>query len=868
MRGAGLDLAAEHWAAGLQLGEFRLIRPLGHGGMGVVWLAEQMVPLRREVAIKVMLPERRGALAEAWFEVERQALASLSHPSVARIFDAGRLPDGAEYLAMEYVPGLPLDRWLAQTRPDPRTLARVLIALCGGVQHAHQRGLIHRDIKPANVLVQDIDGLPLPKLIDFGVAISAAAAPAAGAARRVAGTVAYMAPEQMDPQDEGIDARADVYALGAVLAHALYRLANVVPAEDAVSSTSLREGLASSLGLATAGAPTGKDLTALRNLPAELRAVAVRAMAVDRQHRYHSAAALAEDLQRALDRQPVLAMGGGRMYRLRCFLRRHAYGSAVAALAVLALLVFAVLMTVQARRIAAEATRAQQALAELEQVSAFQSRMLETMDPQQMGAALRGELQRLQRAAGIEQPELALEVVNFTELVRSSLDQSLLQHTRRAIDAEFAAQPALQVRLLEALAETQMALGLYASAQASWRHAQGIAETTWGALDARSLSARDGMATTLQALGKLDEADALYTTTLEDRRRQLGADHPHTLDSINNLGLLRHVQARYAEAQTLYTEALAGYQRVYGSEHPSTLQAQHNLGGLLRDQGQLDAAEPLWRSVMEQRQRVLGMDHADTLSSMSSLSTLLYAQGKLDAAEPLAVEVLARARQALGDTHPITLSCIGNLATLRAAQNRPEDTATLLAEALAGAHAVWGPEHPGTQTFYANLGQLRRQQGQWDEAARLWGELLLIRRRVLGDAHPSTLALLSNYADLQRERGDAQTALRLLAAAEADARAVHVGPQQFRLGLHLARMGKAHLALGSASDLAQAARLLEEGHALSAAISGPTHAETLDMAATLARVHEHWHRLAPAAGHAALAREWQARAQPEGAPVP
>ncbi len=210
------------WRAGQRLGPFRLKRQLGRGGMGLVWLADQLEPLQREVAIKVMLAANTSPVAEAWFQIERQALAQLSHRAIAQIYDAGRLPDGGLFFAMEYVPGEPLDDYLERHPTSLEDLAELLIEICSGVQHAHQRGLIHRDIKPANLLVSQVDGRAQPKLIDFGVAVSAAGTLAsASTSSDGAGTRAYMAPEQLNPDESGIDARCDVYALGAVLAQCL-----------------------------------------------------------------------------------------------------------------------------------------------------------------------------------------------------------------------------------------------------------------------------------------------------------------------------------------------------------------------------------------------------------------------------------------------------------------------------------------------------------------------------------------------------------------------------------------------------------------------------------------------------------------------
>ena len=358
------------WRPGQKLGPFRLKRPLGQGGMGMVWLAEQLEPLQREVAIKVMLPATRSRLAEARFEVERQALAQLSHRAIAQIHDAGRLPGGGLFFAMEYVPGAPLDQFLDDQALSLPALVDLLIEVCSGVQHAHQRGLIHRDIKPLNILVNQVDGKAQPKLIDFGVAISAGADAHDPQARYYrAGTRAYMAPEQSDPDATGVDLRADVYALGAVLAHCLLQRTGAWPDdEQAFDSTLARNDLAQSLGAPqqTPTNETGPDRSPLKRFPAALRAIALKAMAPDRDQRYPSAAALADDLRRWLRREPVAARGDGRWYRARCFLRRHALASAATAMVALALvagLTLALYGMNQARQQRAEAEQAR-ALAE------------------------------------------------------------------------------------------------------------------------------------------------------------------------------------------------------------------------------------------------------------------------------------------------------------------------------------------------------------------------------------------------------------------------------------------------------------------------------------------------------------------------
>ncbi len=322
---------AQDWEPGQTLGPFRLIRQLGSGGMGLVWLAEQLEPLQRQVAIKVLKAGEKSVLAEAYFEVERQSLAQLSHRAIAQIYDAGRLPGGGLFFAMEYVRGVPLDQYLQEQRLNDRDLADLMLEICAGVQHAHQRGLVHRDLKPQNIVVQEEDSQRRPKIIDFGIAISMSRDETQDNARYLsAGTRAYMAPEQLDTQSGGIDMRTDVYALGAVLAESLLICHDMGTFQDKkIDSATARAGFRS-----TQGKRGSLDV----NTAIELKAISVQAMAPDREDRYSSVSAMAEDLRRFLEHEPVKALAGGRLYKARCFLRRHALASVAAGLIVLSVL--------------------------------------------------------------------------------------------------------------------------------------------------------------------------------------------------------------------------------------------------------------------------------------------------------------------------------------------------------------------------------------------------------------------------------------------------------------------------------------------------------------------------------------------------
>ncbi len=324
--------------AGQRLGPYRLVKALGEGGMGVVWLADQVEPFERKVAIKLSNQKLSSGLSQAYFEVERQAMATMVHPYIAQIYDAGALPGGALYFAMEFVAGGTLDEYITTNKPSLDSCAALIALVCQGVQYAHQRGLIHRDLKPANILIADIAGKPMPKIIDFGIAIGVDSARAVGIGGS-AGTRAYMAPEQLNPTTDGIDVRADVYALGAILVETLCLALDI--SLERLDRNSLRS-LLSAAAYTTDG--KGEQVHAssalrgqIKRIPKPLRAISLKAMANDRNQRYESAAAFADDLNRWRERRPVLAMRGGRLYAVRCFINRFRGASALAFLTLVSL---------------------------------------------------------------------------------------------------------------------------------------------------------------------------------------------------------------------------------------------------------------------------------------------------------------------------------------------------------------------------------------------------------------------------------------------------------------------------------------------------------------------------------------------------
>jgi serine/threonine-protein kinase len=352
---------------GFQVGPYRVVEVLGEGGMGVVYLAEQSEPVRRQVALKLLKSGADSAQVLARFDQERQALAVMDHPSIAKVFDAGVTDDGRPYFAMEFVTGAPLTRYCDDRRLSIRKRVGLFVDLCHAVQHAHQKGVIHRDLKPQNVLVSDVDGRSLPRIIDFGIAKATQANVFDGTQLtrddQVVGTPAYMSPEQIDGSGD-MDTRTDIYALGVLLYEILsgalpydrkaYRGWAAVATQVHRDPPSLARRFADLADTQeTVSANRGTTPPVLRReLAGDLGWIVSRAMEKDKEQRYETANAMALDLARFLNHEPVRARGATTAYLMRKFVRRNRLGVAFGATVALGVIGFSIVTKVQADRIA------------------------------------------------------------------------------------------------------------------------------------------------------------------------------------------------------------------------------------------------------------------------------------------------------------------------------------------------------------------------------------------------------------------------------------------------------------------------------------------------------------------------------------
>ncbi len=623
-------VAAADSEPGRPFGPYNIIRILGEGGMGVVYLAEQQHPVRRLVALKVIKLGMNSREVMARFESERQALAMMDHPNIARVFDAGVSQQGQPYFAMEYVSGIHITEYCDQNRLTNRERAELFVQVCQAVQHAHQKGVIHRDIKPANILVCARDGKPFPQVIDFGVAKATDQRLAEYSAftrfGQLVGTPEYMSPEQAELSGFDIDTTTDVYSLGVLL----YQLiAGVLPFEVInLRKVGLLELLrmireqepptpsdrfAALEDTADIAANRRTDPATLRNeLAGDLNWIVLKAIEKDKDRRYASASDLAEDLRRYLTDQPVVARPPSTAYHLQKIARRHkALVAGVAA-------VFTVLLAgVSASTW--EAIRASRA-----EASAVTERDVALAADRANAVATDHVFKNLLAEKGVDgeplkqpEPGAAISKTELDTLDPSSFDPALLKQRLETASSRaatlFRDEPLKQAATERIIGEAYEPLALYSDAQ---RHLERALE-----------------------LGKLPDAvpnlpgKSIFLAAPSIRTHETNT--PATLATMTDLGFVYGAQGNASKAEELFRNVLAIQRQLLGPTHPETLQCQLNLAEFCFDQARIAEVESLLREIVAGSQSAQGDTHPFTQSAVLLLVLALQEQGKFDEAEPL-----------------------------------------------------------------------------------------------------------------------------------------------------------------------------------------------------------------------------------------
>jgi tetratricopeptide (TPR) repeat protein len=698
---------------GATIGRYKLLQEIGQGGFGVVWMAEQTEPVRRKVALKILKAGMDTRQVVARFEAERQALAVMDHPGIAKVFDAGET-GGRPYFAMELVKGLPITQYCDEARLDTRERLALFARVCHAVQHAHQKGIIHRDLKPSNVLVAIHDGVAVPKVIDFGIAkatdLRLTEKTLFTEFRQMIGTPEYMAPEQAEMSGLDVDTRADIYSLGVMLYELLtgtkpfdLRAAAQRGYEEILRTIREVDPPTPSARILTLGAElldvAARRRTAPRLLGRLLRRdldwIVMKALEKDRSRRYETANALALDLRRSLDDEPVAAGPPGPLYRARKYARRHRLKVGAAAGLALALAAGA-LLSFQGY---AEAS-AQRSLARASYASAAR----EAADAE---AAREGEA--AQRAVA-ETEESAAK----TEEAKATAVVNLLKDLLGAADPDEAKGKDYTVRAL--LDDFDRGLGTRLAEEPEVEAA-----------------VRLTMGKAYLGLGLPDRAEPHVEAALEIRRRVAGEPGAAYADALAGRARLDHDRSRFTEAAAGAREVVAIRRRV--GEDAALATALDDLADMLRHLVRFEEAEEAGREALALRRAGGG----DVAQSLDTLACILREKADLDGAERLLHEAITL-RRATGGME--LGACVGHLGEVRATRGDFEGAERLQRESLGILREAVGEEHAGVANLLCALGAVRMAQGDLAEAERCLVEGLAMSDRTLGSRAPAAIATL------------------------------------------------------------------------------------------------------------------------------
>jgi non-specific serine/threonine protein kinase/serine/threonine-protein kinase len=726
------------------IGPYRLVRVLGEGGMGTVYEAEQLEPVRRRVAIKILKLGMDTKEYVARFMTERQALAAMDHPYIAKIFDAGQTAAGRPYFIMELVEGMPLLAYCDAHRLSIRERVELLIQICQAVQHAHQKGVLHRDLKPSNILVSFNASTPAPKIIDFGIAKAVGLETLDQIteytrAGQALGTPAYMSPEQAGFGRLDIDTRTDVYSLGIILYEllagdlptdpailgyaqflALLERGELAPARPSLCVNRLLGGTET----ASARSTTINGLR--RQLAGDLDWIVMKSLEVERTRRFESVEAFAGDLRRYLDGVPVSAHPPGIAYQLRKFVQRHRVQVAAACAVAFALLSGTIAASIGFVRATRAESAAKQEAAASRQVSDFLVQLFSASD--------------YRKTPG--KPPTVRELVE-----------------RGAADVEnLKGQPVVQAKLFGTLTQVYNSLGQYEDSRRFAEKSLALPQSPGREGDLQRANVLFQLGDTLQRLGAIQEARKLYQQALDIRVRILGENHLDVARALNSLGLVDGLMERYDEGAAAHERALAIQQKIggpfyvdaavslrglaiiqdrrhnieaglrlfrsaeeifekhYGPDHPITAQALQDVAVSLKDLNRPEEARPLLERSLNILRRAQGPDHPQVSLTEHSLGILFVAQGKLKEALPYLQDAFRIRMTTMGPDNPRTADVAESLATLWVSPGEFERGRALLEQALRAHERSYGPHHFATLETRGNLARALVKANRYDEA--------------------------------------------------------------------------------------------------------------------------------------------------------
>lgn len=745
------------------VGPFQLVKKVGQGGMGVVYQALQTEPVTRTVALKIIGLGYDSDEVIARFQSERQSLAMMQHPNIAKILDAGSTETGAPYFIMEYVDGVPLTEYCDRKRLSIDQRLELFIALCSGVQHAHQKGVIHRDLKPSNILVAEIDGIPTVKIIDFGLA--KALDGSRGLIKhshrtelgQLLGTLKYMSPEQAGLANADIDTRSDIYSLGIILFELLtgetpldgpsLKGKTLLKALDSIQSDTpprpssrLRNSRCDVTELASKRSISEAQL--LRQLAHDLDWIVLKATAVDRDQRYHSVSDLAVDVGRYLNQEPIIARPPSKVYRLRKFAYRNRGPLILASLLVLTLVVGLVGTTVGFMR-AKERAKGEElqkniASKRLEQVlrnNRILTRIFADLNP------------RLIRAGN--------------ESLESALSRRLV-NAGQQLDIETVGDPTTLSELLDELGMALVNLGFASDAIPLFQRSLAINQETLGDRHAQTLNSMRLLAGAYASADDYKKSLPLFEQLYERCLVEFGDEHRQTLSAMTGLANAYLVDGHYSDSLKLYSDAFRLKKKVFGLDHPDTVETMSALAGNYLSLADYRSAKPLFESAYEITKARQGERSFDTLARMNGLAYACRLAGELQRSHELFVDTYQIRHSVLGSAHPDTLRSLRALADSYLTIGDAESSIQLLETSLPKITSRLGPNHMDTLLTQQCLANAHFSAANIDTAISILSETLDAQTERFGRQHPRSQASVAFLGYFYRSSGNLDIAIPLL----------------------------------------------------------------------------------------------------------
>jgi tetratricopeptide (TPR) repeat protein len=724
------ESAGDALPEGQRVGAYRILRELGRGGMGTVYLAERADgQFDQRVALKVV---KRGMDTDEVllrFKYERRILASLEQPNIARLLDGGATDDGRPYLVLELVDGEPIDRYCDAMRLSIEGRLDLFGVVCDAVQYAHQNLVIHRDLKPSNILITTGG---IPKLLDFGIAKLLDTAAATDTPRTRTGililTPEYAAPEQL--RGESVTTAMDVYSLGVIL---FSLLAGKRPSEIARPSTVIARLGSAARDIADARRTTGDKL--VNQLKGDLDTITLKALAPEPERRYGSAQQLASDIRRYRRGLPVAAQADSAWYRTKKFVARHRMAVGAAAAVVVMLAGFATYVAVQQAETAHQRDRAQRERDKANQVVAFLTDMLGNGDP----SRARGDTLTIYQ---------------------------LLARSQENIDTALAAQPEVRAEIMNVLGNVYAGLGDFGRAQSLLSGSLDIRHRMFGDENRDVTETRAQLASVLTRMANYPAAESTYKTTLAGQRVLFGDKSAEVARTLHGLGEVSYWKGEHRQAADYFDRAIAILRG--GVDDPLlTAAVLTDFAELRRAQNEFDKAEPMLREGLAIRRERLGADHPLTASSISSLATLLRDRGNVGEAEPLFREALAIRRRILGEQHPDYAKSLVGLAYTLQKEGKYDDAESAFRQALSINLKRHGPTHPEIGFDLNAIGKVLYDKGSLAASESAYRRSLELLRSALGQNHIRVTMPLTGLGTVLDARGQSKEALPLLRQAVA-----------------------------------------------------------------------------------------------------